>query len=186
MVKNMSDKELLTAADEQAAFKAIYNKYWEQLYKKALQYLKSSADAEDGVQEIFISLWRNKNNIDASNELYAYLFTALKYYVIKQVYRKAKKGIYLPLSIKEFELTELTTDELMQLKEMRSVIATEVSGLPRRMQQIYQLSRVENLPVAKIAKQLNISEQTVKNTLTTALKRIKQKLSHSHLTDFIL
>jgi RNA polymerase sigma-70 factor (ECF subfamily) len=106
--------------------------------------------------------------------------------VIKQVYRKAKKGICLPLSVKELELTELTTDELMHLKEMQSVIATEVSDLPQRMQQIYQLSRVDHLPVAQIAKQLNISEQTVKNTLTTALKRIKQKLSHSHLTDFLL
>jgi len=186
MVKNMTDKALLAYTDEQEAFKVIYNKYWEQLYKKALQYLKNSADAEDGVQEIFISLWRNKNSIDASNELSAYLFTALKYYVIKQVYRKARKGIYLPLSVKELELTELTTDELMHLKEMQSVIATEVSGLPQRMQQIYQLSRVENLPVAQIAKQLNISEQTVKNTLTTALKRIKQKFLHSHLTDLLL
>jgi len=127
MLQNMTDKALLADANEQEAFKVIYDRYWEPLYKKASLYLKNDADAEDGVQEIFISLWRNKNTIDASNNLSAYLFTALKYYVIKQVYRKAKKGIYVPLSVKELELTELTANEIIYFKEMQTLIATEIS-----------------------------------------------------------
>ncbi|MBK8606253.1 MAG: hypothetical protein IPN82_05325 [Chitinophagaceae bacterium] len=42
--------------------------------------------------------------------------------------------------------------------------------LPEKMQQIYRLSRIEQLPIALIAEQLKISEQTVKNTITSALK----------------
>ena len=87
----MTGEELPADVYEQEAFRVIYNKYWHQLYKKALQYLKNAADAEDSVQEIFVSLWRNRNSIDASNGLSAYLFIALKYYVIKQVYGKQKK-----------------------------------------------------------------------------------------------
>jgi len=181
----MTDKALLSDANEQEAFRVIYNRYWEPLYKKALYYLRNNADAEDGVQEIFISLWRNKKTIDASNNLSAYLFAALKYYIIKQVYRKAKKGIYIPL-IKELELTEFTTEEIICFKETQATIATEIAELPHRMQQVYQLSRDNNLPVAEIAKQLNISEQTVKNTLTTTLKRLRQKLEHSHLLHLFL
>jgi RNA polymerase sigma-70 factor (family 1) len=186
MKKTFSDKALLAAADEQEAFRIIYDRYWEALYKKALHHLKCPYDAEDAVQEIFISLWRNKNTVDASNNLTAYLFTALKYHVIKQTYKKARKGFLLPLSVKELEETELTVEEAIHIKEIQTFIKTEVSALPKRMQQIYLLSRENNLQVSQIATRLNISEQTVKNTLTTALKKLRQKLEHSNFIHFFL
>jgi RNA polymerase sigma factor (sigma-70 family) len=186
MITMLTDKALLASADEREAFRVIYERYWEALYKKALYHLKYEQEAEDAVQEIFISLWRNRNTIDASNSLSSYLFTALKYYIIKQVYRKARKGVLLPLSVEELEQTELTAEEAMHLKEIQTFIKIEVSALPKRMQQIYLLSRESNLQVSQIAQQLNISEQTVKNTLTTVLKKLRQKLEHSHFIHFFL
>ena len=185
-MKTFSDKALLTSTNEQEAFRIIYDRYWESLYKKALHHLRCEYDAEDTVQEIFISLWRNKNTIDATNNLTAYLFTALKYHIIKQAYKKARKGILLPLSVKDLEQTELTVEEAMHIKEIQTLIKTEVSALPKRMQQIYLLSRENNLQVSQIATHLNLSEQTVKNTLTTALKRLRQKLEHSNFTHLFL
>ena len=84
--------------------------------------MKCPYDAEDAVQEIFISLWRNKKTVDASNNLTAYFFTALKYHVIKQTYKKARKGFLLPLSVKELEETELTAEEAMHIKEIQTFI----------------------------------------------------------------
>ena len=178
MLEDLSDKTLLEAADEQAGFRILYNRYWEGLYKKAFHRFGISADAQDAVQEIFISLWRNRQTIQIDETLAPYLFTALRYYIIKQVYRKAKKGICTSLSVESLERAELTTEELLQYKELQSIINDEVSLLPERMKQIYRLSRVENLQIADIAGQLSISEQTVKNTLTTVLKRLRKSLSH--------
>lgn len=91
------------------------------------------------------------------------------------------------LSTEDLEHVEVTTEELLQFKELQSVIAGEVDELPERMREIYCLSRVENLQIAEIAAKLNISEQTVKNTLTTALKRLRKNLSHySSLIIFLL
>ena len=186
MLENLSDKTLLEAVEEQASFRILYSRYWEALYKKAFHRFGNSDDAEDAVQEIFISLWRNRNTIQIEETLSPYLFTALKYYIIKQVYLKAKKGIQVTLSIEELEYAELTTEELLQYKELQSVIASEVDELPNRMKEIYLLSRVENLQFAEIAAKLNISEQTVKNTLTTALKRLRESLSKYHCLPIFL
>ena len=177
MLENLSDKALLEAAEEQVSFRILYSRYWEALYKKAFHRFGNSDDAEDAVQEIFISLWRNKNTIQIEETLSPYLFTALKYYIIKQVYLKAKRGIQVNLSTENLEHFEFTTEELLQYKELQSVIASEVNGLPERMREIYRLSRVENLQIAEIAAHLKISEQTVKNTLTTALKRLREGLA---------
>lgn len=178
MLENLTDKALLVSTDDHAAFRILYHRYWEPLYKKAIHRLGNGVDAQDAVQEVFISLWRNRDTIQLEDTLAPYLFSALKYSIIKQVYRKAKKGIQLPLSADELERTEVTTDELLQYKELQALLASEIAGLPDRMQEIYRLSRVENLPITEIARRLNISEQTVKNTLTTALKRLREKITH--------
>lgn len=178
MPENLTDKALLVSTDDHAAFRILYSRYWESLYKKAICRLGNGDDAQDAVQEVFISLWRNRETIQCGETLAPYLFTALKYSVIKQVYRKSKKGILMPLSADELERTAITTEELFQYKELQAVLASEVAELPEKMQEIYRLSRIENLQIAEIARRLNISEQTVKNTLTTVLKRLRERLSH--------
>lgn len=178
MPESVTDKILLRSTDEQTAFKTVYNRYWEQLYKKALRRLGNNADAQDAVQEVFVSLWRNRDTIEVENTLAPYLFTALKYCIISQVYRKAKKGITVPLGLKELERLEVTTEELLEYKELQQFLNNEVAALPERMREIYRLSRIEHLQIAEIATRLNISEQTVKNTLSITLKRLREKLAH--------
>lgn len=187
MTALFTDRDLLTAADERAAFRILYERYWEPLYKKALARVGNDADAQDMVQQAFISCWRNKDRIEIGDSLAPYLFAAIKYAIIKLVYRRVKKGALLPLNAEELELTGSTTEELIRYKELESAIANEVSELPVRMREIYRLSRAEHLQVAEIANHLNISEQTVKNTLHTALKRLREKLSkYNSLILFLL
>ena len=180
------DKELLSWTDEQAAFRVLYDRYWKPLYQKALARLGTDADAQDAVQEVFISCWRNRQTIQTDDSIAPYLFTALKYCIIKMVYRAARKGVILPLSLTGLEQTELSTEELLQHKELQAIIAREVARLPDQMRRIYQLSRTEALSITEIAQQLNLSEQTVKNTLTTALKKLRRQLSASALSLFFL
>ena len=79
MLEGLSDKTLLEAADEHAGFRILYSRYWEGLYKKAYHRLGNSADAQDAVQDIFISLWQNRPTIEIGETLAPYLFTALRY-----------------------------------------------------------------------------------------------------------
>ncbi|MEP7141409.1 MAG: sigma-70 family RNA polymerase sigma factor [Ferruginibacter sp.] len=184
MMENFSDTDLLVAEDSHTAFAIIYNRYWERLYKKALVRFGNDADAQDAVQEVFISLWRNKHTIEAANTLSPYLFAALKYCIIKKIYRKAKKGEYVTLSLSVLEKFGGYEENQFQLKELQSVLRKELDNLPTKMRRIYDLSRVENLRTTEIAEQLHISEQTVKNTLTTALKRLRKRIAH--YADFLL
>ncbi len=178
MMKNYSDKELLTAEDFQSAFAILYNRYWQRLYSKAQIKLRNDADSQDAVQEVFVSLWRNRQTIEIDGTLESYLFSALKYCIIKKIYRNARKGEYLPLSHTSAADYSAAENDPCNYKELESVILKELDSLPTKMRHIYDLSRVEHLRTAEIASQLNISEQTVKNTLTTALKRLRQRLGN--------
>jgi RNA polymerase sigma-70 factor (family 1) len=177
MIIAADDRNLLNAGDEENAFRILCDRYWEPLYKTALYRLGNSADAEDAVQEVFISLWRNRNTIEIKQTLSPYLFSALKYCIIKKIYRKARKGLHTPLSVDEINCGD-SSEEIFRYKELQQIIGKEVSELPERMQQIYRLSREENFSSREISQRLLISEQTVKNTLSVALKKLRIKLFH--------
>jgi RNA polymerase sigma-70 factor (ECF subfamily) len=52
------------------------------------------------------------------------------------------------------------------------------------MQQIFRMSREDDFSIADIARQLNLSEQTIKNQLTEALKRIRESVKSNDYGDW--
>ena len=64
------------------------------------------------------------------------------------------------------------------LKDMMQSIESEVNQLPDKCRSVYELSRIENKTNKEIAQYLDISEKTVENHLTKALKRLRLNLGH--------
>ncbi len=173
----LSDAALLNAIrnDDASAFKELYDRYWQRIYLKACQRVDKDT-AKDMVQEVMTTLWRRRKEVDLSEEgaVGRYLFTAIKYRVISQY-------AYSHLELKNSHLLEgldeHITAQSLEVKELSAFIDQEVSRLPSRMQQVFRMSREEELSIADIAQSLNVSEQTVKNQLTEALKRLRTSLS---------
>jgi RNA polymerase sigma factor (sigma-70 family) len=182
----LSDDDLLQLIkrDDTAAFESIYDKYWQALYLKACQRVDKD-EAKDMVQEVMITLWRRRNAITVMHEgdLGRYLFTAIRYRVISH-YAFSVAEIKKVDFFDQFD--EHITVNTLETKELQSRIDKEISRLPARMQQIFRLSREDDYTIADIAKALNISEQTVKNQLTDALKRLRISLKTSSTGEWTL
>ena len=71
------------------AYHQLYNEYYKALVLYAINFLSSQQAAEDIVQDVFMSLWNNRNNIDFDSELKPYLFRAI--YNKSLDYLKSKK-----------------------------------------------------------------------------------------------
>ncbi|MNL58133.1 RNA polymerase sigma factor [compost metagenome] len=85
----------------------------------------------------------------------------------------------------ENEDSAFSVQASLEFTEIRSVIKGAVQQLPQQRQTIYLLSREEGLSPIEIAKKLNISINTVYNTLTTALKLIRQALVNAGYGEFL-
>lgn len=183
-MKSDGDLLQLIKRDDTAAFESIYDKYWQALYLKACQRVDKD-EAKDIVQEIMITLWRRRHDIRVEQEgdLGRYLFTAIRYRVISH-YAFSAAEIKKAGFFDTFD-DYIATDTL-ETKELKAKIDTEIGKLPTRMQQIFRLSREDDYSIADIAKTLNISEQTVKNQLTDALKRLRTSLKASSTGDWAL
>ena len=183
---HLSDAELLLAIKEgdTTPFKVLYDRYWERLYLKACRRVDKDV-AKDIVQEVMTTLWRRRKEVDTLRDggLGPYLFTAVKYRVISHY-------AYSAGEIRNDDIFERLSApgqaQSLETKELTELIESEVNRLPARMQQVFRLSREDDLSIADIATRLNLSEQTVKNQLTEALKRLRAAIKSSDDIDFAL
>lgn len=172
-----NEKELLSELrrGNQQSLRLIYNSSWKPLFISAYNMLKDREACEDVVQEVFLHLWQNRKTLLIHTSLKSYLFTAVRFQVLRRIRRDQKKleiiADLAPSAPYRSPLEDLEgKDTLLRLK-------TAVNSLPEKCKLIYQLSREQFYTHKEIAAKLHISEKTVENQLTIALKRIKKVLA---------
>ena len=176
--RSLTDNELLglIQSGDKYAFEEIYERFNGLLYIYACKLVANKEDARDIVQEIFVYLWSNPN-IKIKSQLSAYLYTAIRYKVFDWIDKNKSKSNYL-LSLEHFaEQGNCITDDYIREKEFASIIEKEVSLLPAKMRQIFEMSRQQHLSQKEIAEILHLSDKTVKKQMSNALKVLRLKLT---------
>ncbi len=179
-----SDEQLLILLREGQyhAFTEIFNRYWKLLLDVAYRRLKTKEAAEEVVQEVFVSLYLRREQLQPASTLEAYLKTALKYKVIdayrrQQLYYKHLEGM-ISASMVHYPDPE----ETQAAKDLWKEALRTAEILPQKCQEVFVLSRVEQLSHQEIAERLHISVATVKSHLNKALKVIRERLGpHAEL-----
>lgn len=189
----LSDTDLLVLLekDSHSAYGTILKKYWEELYEHVCIKIKDREEAQDIVQEIFFSFWKNRFTIhcDDQGRLSSYLYKAAKYACINYF---SRPGITISgakvLDDMLNHPSSAQTDEKVLLNELHRLVDKELNQLPDRLQMPYRLSREQHMSVKEIAAYLSISEQTVKNNISAVLQRIRVRLGqyNSDFTAYLL
>jgi len=164
---------LLLKKDDKAAFTEIYNRYAKSLAGFAGSKLFDLEDARDIIHDLFVKLWNDRAALVNTGNLRSYLFSAVRYSVVDRIRRNITRQDYSLLVQSLAEQHEHTIEQHIAAKELSAMIERSLDELAPRTKQIYQLSRNEYYSIEEIAKLLNLSEQTVKNQLTTALKHLR-------------
>lgn len=171
MLKDYSDATLvgLLQKNSEEAFREIYDRHWKSLYETAFR--KAGAeDAGDMVQEIFLYLWKNRSNLALQGQLNTYLHAALRHKIIDLYRLKVQRGHYYENIFPGGSMAAAD----YETKELNSIIRTTIQRMPCRMREIFLLNRDGDLPSAEIARQLSLSDQTVRNQISTAIHRIRE------------
>ncbi len=173
-----SDQEVLEMlkAGDQLAFNEIYKRYSMQLFYQVNQMLRDEDTSKDIVQELFISLWDKSSNINLGANLAGYLYVAARNRVLKQIQKGKVRNDYVA-SIAKYA-TEVSTEmmDTIDEKQLSIIIEREISLLPPKMKEVFELSRKGNFSHKEIAEQLGISDKTVKKQVNKALKILRIKI----------
>jgi len=161
------------------AFDQLYEIYADLLYGFVLDLTKSPSEAKDILQETFLRIWINRANISIDYPFKAYLYKIARNLILNS-FRKQMNSIAFENYICSEEYQENAdnnTEKEIYFDEFYKNLEKVKNELPERQKQIFELSREQGMSIAEIARDLNISEQTVKNHLTLALKTLRERLS---------
>ncbi len=186
-MKTYTDIDLLQLVkdDDHSAFNKLFDRYWQKAYQKAIARLDDESVAQDIVQEVFINIWQRRATLDIHTSFENYLYSAVRLKVISHFRSQKVSVVQLQDAIERMTLLETATESLTDYIEMERVLAAAVDAMPEMLKQVYLL-RAENHSVKDIAGQLGIADQTVKNYMAEASRRlrvvIKDKFPEKHLT----
>ncbi|MGV3764516.1 MAG: RNA polymerase sigma factor [Chitinophagaceae bacterium] len=174
-----SDYELLLliAEGDERAFELFFSRYRDKLYQYLLLVTKSSEIAEEITMDIFLKLWAGRELLTQITEPGAFLRKiahnkAIDFFRVAARHDKLHKAYAAHIQRLHENDDQSTLDE-ESLQLLREII----NQLPPRRKQIYLLSREHNMTYDQIAKHLNISHKTVKNSMLSALNEIRQHLA---------
>lgn len=185
--EDLSDQELvsLLQADDERALYYLYNRYWDKLLVIATRRLDNLEESQELVQDVFISLWNRRRELQLKYSLATYLSVAIKYQVINRMDKNHRKRLRESATPLEVHYTSASPEELMLEKELWARLESTIEQLPEKCRIVYRMSREEGKTHKQIAEDLNISESTVEKHVAKALKSIRSGLSGSGPVAFI-
>lgn len=172
-----NDHDILSslAEGDVRAFDIIYQKFFSKLYGAAYKRLQNRELTEEVIQELFISIWERRKTLVVNTTLESYLFSSVKYLVIAQ-YKKNNLFEQYANTLKLQEEDHNFTEQMVAFDELSEAYQKALQRLPERCREVFLLKR-SGLSLREISEQLDISEKTVENQMTKALKVLREALS---------
>lgn len=184
---NLTDLQLigLLKKNDEDAFAEIYRRYADSLAGFASSKLFDLEDARDIIHDVFVKLWQERGKLQVERDLKAYLFKLTRYRIVDKIRKNITREEYAAMVQALADRYEPGIEQQIAARELQQSIQKSLAELSPRVKEIYLLSREENLSIPEIADKLQLSEQTVKNQLSAALKHLRSSLAVVSTAAFI-
>lgn len=167
------------------SFDNIFNKYNKKVYYFALSYLKNREEAQDVVQEVFMNLWKHRDQINEYYVFSKYLFKITYNATCKTFRKQASDKKQLEEVVRNSIVEDNSTNLDIEYNSLYETANAFIEKMPARQKEIYLLSINEQLTTEQIAQRLNISKKTVENYLSQVKTSIKKSISDGKILSFL-
>lgn len=175
-VHNENELLVLASRSDQKAFTLLFHMYKSKLYAYILRITESEELAEDIVQDVFLKLWRDHEQLGGIDNFGSYIFRMSKNHVINHFKKMAHETLVVSEMFKQRSEGHNDIQDMIAVKDVEKVLSQIIQKLPAQQKSVYQLSREEGKTHEEIANLLNISPNTVKNHIVQAMLTIRLQL----------
>jgi RNA polymerase sigma-70 factor (ECF subfamily) len=173
------------ARGDERAFESLFHLYYSRLRVFAETQVRSSAIAEELVEDVFCWIWQHRSDWGSQVTgagVRPYLYAAVRNRALRHLARQQ-------VATREEKLAESQSyslgtgmpsplqQEAVEASEFASAVERAVAELPTRCRQAFTLHRYHELSYAEIAQVMGISVRTVENQLAKALKTLRMSLA---------
>ena len=154
------------------------NPFKDKLFRLAKRLLVSTEEAEDATQEVLFKLWSKNEQLEEYKSVEAMALTMTKNYCLDQL--KSKRAQNLRIVHSNYSDRETSVQQKVEDKDSWNWVEKIINDLPEQQKLIVQLRDIEELEFEEIASILDLTEVTVRVTLSRARKTIREKMLITH------
>ncbi|WP_256012218.1 RNA polymerase sigma-70 factor [Desertivirga xinjiangensis] len=178
---------LLLSASEgnERAFASLFYKYSPALMSFAKKFTHNSDEAEEILQNVFLRVWLHRDKLPEIDNIKSWLYKFVANESLAYIRKKTTRAKTQLHFQSKASISYNDIEQTVNANELKDIVAQAVNSMPEQRRKIFNLSRTEGLTILEISEQLNISQSTVKNTLVTALKFIRDYLKAYGYSSFV-
>lgn len=158
-------------------YEKVFRTYYQALCNYANTLLKDPDEAEEAVQQVFVTIWNKKEQISISTTLQAYLYRAVNNASLNRIRHEKVKNQYRDhVTARETGVEEHTAQQVIS-KELTREITKAVEALPDKCRETFEMSRYKGLSYAEIAEHQGVSVKAVEKQMGKALRLLRLALA---------
>jgi RNA polymerase sigma factor (sigma-70 family) len=173
------------AAGDRSAFVLLMRRYNRRLYRLARATLRDDAEAQDALQEAYISAYRNIRHFRGDAALGTWLARLVHNECLGRIRRRARRENIVPIGAAPagFDIESVPgiehepPDKALTRAEMRALLERKLDALPETFRSVFVLRSVEDLSVEETAQCLGIPEATVRSRHFRARSLLREALA---------
>ena len=174
-------KALKNGDEKSFAFEWIYNKYFRPLCLYAAKIIESRETADDIVHDLVTKFWENREKIDITDSLKAYLYWSVRNACLNHIAHTNVMREYEDVFLQEnSEASDCDNPGcILEAKERKCSIYEVIGTLPKQCREVFLMRFEEGLQYNEIASRLGISMGSVKSQIyraKTKLQVIREKM----------
>ncbi len=160
---------------DEKIFEKIVTTYAQDLKRFLFFKTQDTDKTEDLVQDTFVKLWENCDNVTYS-KVKSYLFTVANNLFLNHI--KHLKVVHKHQQSAGHKITLQSPEYLMIEQEYLQKIERSIAALPQKQREVFLLSRIEKKKYKEIAIMLDVSIKTVEKRMHDALIQIRQTIGN--------
>ena len=191
---DLDDRNLVLEAQagNRAAFEVLVHRYDRDVLRLALNLMKRTEDARDVYQEAFLKVYRNLHRFRFECSFYTWLYRIVTNVCLDHLRRRKSRPEDQPPELHASNFEEGSTDFFERQREHRPALdpekhlagreiaarlAAAMLRLSPRERVVFEMKHYQGLKLRAIGAALGTSEETVKNSLFRATRKLRQELS---------
>ncbi|MGN6440130.1 MAG: RNA polymerase sigma factor [Agriterribacter sp.] len=163
------------------AFHQLFNACWNKVYATAFMLIRVHEQAEDITQEVFMKLWQNRQTLTAIENIDNYLFITARNLIYNRMRRIKTEDAYINYLLHISQDVLADADQLAAYHELQACINEGIYQLPPQQQKAFKLSRENGFTHEQIAREMNITRETVKGYIVRSISFLRQYLKEHAL-----
>ena len=164
----------ITNRSEKTLFESLFKENYSNLCYFAIGYVGEHSVSEDIVQQCFEYLWKNQKRLNLNGSIKSYMYNSVKNACLNYLKHQEVERKNEHLLIEEYNISDEIDPDLHEKRMLK--IVDSFKQLSEQSRKMIEMKYLDGIKVKDISIELDVSENTVKKTLSRALKKLRENL----------